>query len=234
MGEVSGKYDTFFTPAGFTFAIWGIIYLGLIGFCIYHFGKAFRADVNHEANRNLLKINYLFAINNIATGLWTFAFLQEKLLLSVCLILIQLITLLLLNIRINSYRPGQSVANRLFTQIPLSIYFAWICIATIANISAWLVSIDWDGFGISGQTWAVIMIAIAMALSVFVILNRRNPYFGLVVIWAFYGIIQKQTQFSNTSSVTGAAWVGFILISGLVVFQFYRNHLRDKEIGFSS
>ncbi len=233
MGEVSNKYDSYFTPAGFTFAIWGVIYVGLIGFCGYHLVKALRADVNQEANLGLLKINYLFAINNIATGLWVFVFLQERLLLSVGLMLIQLVTLLLINIRLQIYTPGKSAANRWFTQIPLSIYFAWICIATIANTCAWLVSEQWPGFGITEQNWAIILISIATALAVFVILNRRNSYFGLVVIWALYGIIQKQNQLPATGYITTAAWLGFSLVAVMVIFQFYRNQLAAKKSNHS-
>src|SRR5687767_11191217 len=147
IGEVSGKYPTLFTPAGITFAIWGVIYIALFAFCGYHLVKAFREDEDQEANRDLNRIGYLFILNNLATGAWTIAWVYEYLLLSVVLILVQLITLLAIQVRLGIYNPGRSVASRWFTQFPLSIYFGWIIIATVANISAELVGWEWNGWG---------------------------------------------------------------------------------------
>src|SRR6476646_1164872 len=94
--DVSNKYDTVFTPAGITFAIWGVIYLSLLGFTIYHLIKAYREDIHSEASQSVLKIGNFFILNNIATTLWVFAFTYEYLFLSMVLIIIQLITLWLI------------------------------------------------------------------------------------------------------------------------------------------
>ena len=76
MGEVSNKYDSVFAPAPFTFAIWGLIYLSLFGFTIYHVVQAYKTDALTEANETVLKIGHLFMINSIAISLWVFAFLN--------------------------------------------------------------------------------------------------------------------------------------------------------------
>lgn len=192
MADVSRKYDSVFTPAGITFAIWGVIYLSLFAFTIYHLLKAFKEEAHSEANHVLLKIGYLFIINNLATTLWVFAFLNEWLLLSVILMLIQLLSLLFIFIKLNLYDVNQTFKNKLFTQFPLSIYFAWICVATIANISAYLVATGWDGFGISDTNWAIVLIFVVLGLSLFIILIKKNVFFGLVILWAIYGIILKR------------------------------------------
>ncbi|TXK47538.1 hypothetical protein FVR03_09085, partial [Pontibacter qinzhouensis] len=94
IGDVSSKYPALFTPAGITFAIWGVIYVALAAFCIYHLLKAFKADLNHEANAATRRIGTFFILNNLATGAWTIAWVQEWLLTSVLLMLVQLITLI--------------------------------------------------------------------------------------------------------------------------------------------
>lgn len=141
IGEVSDKYPTLFAPAGITFSIWGLIYLALIVFCMYHLIKAFNADARHEANLEVQRLGYLFILNNLATGAWTIAWVHELLGLSVVLMLVQLLTLLAMQLRLGIFDPARSVASRWFTQVPLSLYFGWICIATIANVSAMLVGI---------------------------------------------------------------------------------------------
>jgi hypothetical protein len=149
----------------------------------------------------------------------------EWLLVTVFLMLLQLVTLLQIHLRLGIYDAGCSAASRWFTQFPLSIYFGWICIATIANISAALVGLKWNGFGLSPEVWAISMIAVATLLTLFVVVNRRNPYVGLVTIWAFYGIILKHQdlQLPESIHIISAAWTGLFLVALTVLFVFYQN-----------
>ena len=225
IGDVSDKYPTLFTPAGITFAIWGLIYVALAIFCVYHLIKAYQADSTHEANADIHRMSYLFILNNLATSIWIFAWVNEWLLFSVVLILVQLVTLSAIHLKLGIFNPARSLASRWFTQFPLSIYFGWICIATIANISAILVGLQWNGFGLTAGLWAIIMIAVATLITIFVVLNRRNPFMGLVTIWAFYGIILKHQPLNLASSpdIITTAWIGLGIVALIVILQFYRN-----------
>lgn len=214
VGEVSAKYDSLFAPAGLTFAIWGLIYISLIAFCIYHLYRAFKSDKADQANSDTTSIGWLFIINNFATGIWLFAWVNEALLLSVFLILIQLVTLILISIQAHISNPDRPIMSKIFTQFPLSIYFGWITIAVIANISAYLLSVGWNGFGINQNYWVIIMIGSATLISLFIILVQRNFFFGLVVLWALYGIILKRKTIDaiQYESIIIAAWAAFIIV----------------------
>ncbi|WP_299986448.1 hypothetical protein [uncultured Pontibacter sp.] len=224
IGEVSAKYPALFTPAGITFSIWGVIYLALSAFCIYHIVKAFKEPALHEANVDLKRLSYYFMLNNLATGAWTIAWVNERLLLSVGLILIQLVTLLAIHIRLNIFDTSRSAASRWFTQVPLSLYFGWIIIATVANISSALVGLGWDGFGVSEGIWAMIMIVAATLIVVFVVFSRTNPFVGLVGIWALYGIILKHRELSAAESpqIITTAWISLAVVALVVVLVFFR------------
>lgn len=228
-GDISAKYETLFTPAGITFSIWGLIYLALFGFVIYHLISAFKADYDDEPNQVLLKINYLFIINNIALALWVFAFSYEYLGLSLILIVIQLITLLFITINLKLYSPHKSVASRLFTQFPLSIYFAWLCIATIANFSVYLISINWTT-SIDAGTWVIILIWTAVALAVYMIIKKKNPYFGLVFIWALYGIQLKRIMIDEElyREIILNTWVAIAIIGLSVLIRFIINFMNKS------
>lgn len=223
-GEISDKYETVFTPAGLTFSIWGVIYLALFGFTIYHLVRAYKDDVHSETSQTLSRIGNLFIVNNVATTLWVFAFTYEYLFTSMLLIIIQLITLLKIFINLQLFDNTKTFNNKLFMQFPLTIYFAWLCVATIANISLYLVSINWNGLGIEPSIWAIIMIIVTVLLSVFIITVKKNPFFGLVVIWALYGIVLKRTAVDEEafSNVILTAWVGFGVVAVLTVFQWYK------------
>ncbi|HEX7366989.1 MAG TPA: hypothetical protein VF273_07830 [Pelobium sp.] len=192
--DISDKYDTVFTPAGLTFAIWGVIYLSLFFFTIRSLIKATKEDIHSENSQDVLRIGNLFIINNIATTFWVFAFTYEYILLSTILIIIQLITLVMIFVRLNLLDRSKTFENKLFTQFPLSIYFAWLCVANVANISLCLVYFKWDGFGISPGIWAMALVSVVILLSIFIILAKRNWFFGLVAIWSLYGIYLKRQQ----------------------------------------
>jgi hypothetical protein len=221
--DISNKYATVFTPAGITFAIWGVIYLSLFAFCIYHLIRAYKDHVDAEASVAVLKIGNLFIINNIATTFWVFAFTYEYLLASMLLIIIQLITLLMIFIRLNLFDINKSFSSKLFTQFPLSIYFAWLCVANVANISLYLVSIGFTGFGGFGEvSFAILMVAVIVLITLFVLVVRRNLFFGLVVIWALYGIILKRTAIDELTfnSMIKVCWIGIGMITLAIVAQY--------------
>lgn len=192
VGEVSDKYPSLFTPAGLTFSIWGLIYIALSAFCIYHVVCAFRKSADHPANKDTAKIGVLFILNNIATAIWLYAWTHYLLILSAVLIVFQLITLAQMNVRLNMHDASRGIESKGFTQFPLSIYFGWITIATIANISTVLTSYGWNGWGISGMNWTITMIAISVLITVWVLNRRRNVFYGLVVLWGIYGILLKR------------------------------------------
>ena len=223
--EISAKYDTMFTPAGITFSIWGLIYFSLFSFVIYHLVKAYKEQQNSEANVALEKMGYFFTLNNLATLLWVFAFLFERIGLSLILIVIQLLTLIKIIIDLKIYDLYKSFNSRVFTQLPISIYFAWICIATMANISVYLVSIGWDG-GLSPRTWTAILVWAAVALSIFMSIVKKNPYFGLVVMWALYGIQLKFKAIDASSfyNLIISVWVAFAIVGFATLIRFIINH----------
>ena len=47
-GEISNGFPVLFVPAGYVFAIWGLIYLGLIAFVVYQFLPAIAAKPRRE------------------------------------------------------------------------------------------------------------------------------------------------------------------------------------------
>lgn len=231
VSEVSARYETLFTPAGITFSIWGIIYLMLGLFCLYHIIIAYKHDRTHPANYRLLQINELFIILNLSSAAWLIAWTHERLLLALGLIVVQLLCLLVINIRLKIYEPLRSAAFKLVTQVTFSIYFGWISVATVANAASWLTAIGWDGFGIDPVQWTVIMISIVIILSLLMIFIRRNIYFGLVVAWGLYGIAEKRNgadlHAEDFIINTALAGIGLIIICSII--QLVRNLGRKKK-----
>jgi hypothetical protein len=231
VAQVSDEFPTYFTPAGITFSIWAVIYIALCGFVVFHLIKAFRSNERDHANQELDLIGWTFAINNLATIAWLFALANGKLLWSLILMTIQLVTLMIIHHRLRIHNAHKSFSNKAFTQFPLSIYFAWICIAMIANTAVYLTSSGWNGWGISGVNWSITMISIAVMLAVWVINRKRNVFFGLVVIWALYGIMLKGREAGTVEyePIIMVASVGMGIIGLACMFGLIRNLQIPKD-----
>lgn len=232
VGQVSNQYPSVFAPAGITFAIWGIIYLSLFGFCIFHLVMAFKKEETHPANIIVLKIGWLFIINNLATAAWLYFWVNEQIWLCAFLIVLQLTTLVLIHIKLGIYNSNTPDNIKTFTQFPLSIYLGWIAIATIANISAALVSSGWNGFGLSTIFWTNTMVSIATLITVFMVIGKKNIAFGLVVLWALFGIVLKRKQVDAAiyQDVILTAWIAFGVVTACCVLQIFLHFKRAKAL----
>jgi len=100
--------------------------------------------------------------------------------------------------------------ERLSVSLPISVYLGWITIATVADISATLVSLHWDGFGISAETWAVVISLLVLVIAVLMAAKRRDVTYELVVIWAFVGIAVNQ---SSNQTIVALMLAGIVIVA---------------------
>lgn len=220
-GTVSDKYATFFTPAGLTFAIWGIIYLGLGAFIVYQIIDSFRIDEGRTSFVD--RIGVWFIVSCLANMTWLFTWHYEILWLSVIIMLVLLGSLLMIYQRLNIGLEAVAHPIKYYVHLPFSLYLGWISVATIANISSFLVSLEWGGLGISQPVWAVVMVLIAIILAALMLLRRGDVFYALVIAWASFGIYTaRNTQEPMSDTVKWVALVGMILILGGIGFTFFR------------
>jgi hypothetical protein len=209
---VSAKFPTYFTPAGFAFSIWGIIYLGLIAFTFY------QALPTQIANPQLVKIRKWLMLNGLCNAAWLPLFHYEYMPVSVAVMLLLLYTLVQINV-ILSQEKVKSTTEKWLVEIPFSIYWGWICVATVANVSILLSTTTWFGFGISAPMWSVIMIVIATAIGSWAYLKIPNLAYILVFVWALFAIFKMQadTEIVAKTAIIAIGVVGLVI--GLKVFK---------------
>lgn len=187
--DVSDRYPTLVTPAGFTFAIWGIIYTLLAVFIIYQLlakNKTF-----------LQQVGVFFALSSLLNICWLFLWHYNLISYSLILMFGLLASLILVYLRLDIGRATVSLKERICVHFPFSVYLGWISIATIANVSVALTAVGWDGFGIPDETWAVVIICVASVLTLAMLVLRKDVAFSLVVVWALVGILSKQGDYGN-------------------------------------
>ena len=158
-GDISDRFDVFFVPAGYVFSIWGLIYAGLIAYAIYQILPAQRD------NPRLRSIDVPFYVASLANIVWIFLWHYEFFALTMVVMVILLVSLIVIYLRLGIGRTLPPSGERWFVQLPFSVYLGWITVATVANATSLLDFVNWNGFGISEQTWFLIMLAVAVVVA---------------------------------------------------------------------
>jgi len=213
--DVSAQFPTLFTPAGFTFAIWGIIYLLLIGFAFFQF-----SFWRQENPQYLEKLGYLFILSCAANAGWLFAFHYLQIGLSMLLMLVLLGSLLVIYRRLEIGRSAQQGTVRWLGQLPFRVYLGWISVATIANASILLTHLGWEGQPPGPVFWTLLILTVAAAIALWMLFRNEDIPFVLVILWAFYGIYSARIAGQNSSEgmVATGARAGMLLLAAAVLF----------------
>lgn len=217
--EISDKYITLITPSPSSFSIWGVIFILLLVSVVVMVVK--KNDLYYQ--NSIKEISVLFPISCILNILWmvTFSYLQIE--LSTALIFGFLITLALICERLRRIHEK----NRFLLPLTFGLYTGWLLIATVVNIAASLVKVEWNGFGITDEIWAAIILVIGVILVLIVLRNNKNAVFPLPIAWAYFGIYKFlkapdgfQGEFGFLQTL---ALIGMVVLVAMAAIQLYRN-----------
>ena len=185
-GELSDLYPNLFVPAGFTFAIWSVIYLLIIGFVSYQWiGSSDKSKID--------KVGLWFVINGLANGSWIVAWHYELVPVSLLIMFVLLGSLIMLYKSLDINYFG-SHGIQWLVNVPISVYLGWISVATIANFTTVLVNNGWTGFGVSEDIWAVVVLIVAVILGCLMMYRHKDLFYAAVIAWASYGILSKRLE----------------------------------------
>ena len=190
VGEIANTVlaGVLITPANYAFAIWGLIYLGLIAYAIYQFHPARRQDPQIQ------QVNKLLIVACLAQVLWIFLFTLQRFAWSVLAMLAILLPLIAIYLTFDIGLRRGSSRQRWMAHIPFSTYLGWIAVATIVNVASALYAAECGGWGLSPVVWTAVMIGVATVLAAVVIAQRGDLAFTLVFIWAFVAIALRHAD----------------------------------------
>lgn len=218
-GQISDYYANLFAPAGVTFSIWGIIYLLLAGYVLYQF-----VNKDKKIEKLIQTINPLFITTSLANILWIFAWHYDFIGISVLIMSVLLISLIKIADFIN--KNQFTSVEKLFIKAPFSVYFGWITVATIANITVFLVSVGWNGFGIAESVWTSIILVVGALIGILRMTKDKNIAYGLVLVWAYLGILLKHTsvtgfngQYSSIIATVVVCVLLFVFSLGIILYK---------------
>lgn len=226
-GEVSDKYHTLITPAGYAFAIWGLIFLGLLAFAIH------QALPSQRTNPRFRAVGWWVVLNTLCNAIWSPLFNNERIGVALIVILVMLFSAaiieqrLLMQYRIPVVAPDldatlpespASAAETWLARIPFSIYFGWLTVATILNISVYLKATEFDLLNTSEQTWAIGVLIVGLVVGAWLFNRYRSVAYILVFTWAYVAIAVEQAGNGSVQIAAGAGAVIAVLlaISGVI------------------
>ena len=215
---ISDRYENIFTPAGFTFAIWGLVYLALGLLVIYLIIGVLKGYERSEQIVN--KIFWPFVLSSLFNGLWIFAWHYDQIFLTLLLMVGILFSLIWL------YRKLKSLpfaADRYL--LPISIYLGWISVATVANVTVFSVSVNWGQLGLSDELWLAILLLAVLLIAAYMLYNQNDVAFNLVILWALTGIFAARLE-----AAEGLNLAAFLpLLTGILLLALLINYYRLKQ-----
>lgn len=208
--QISDSFPVLFTPAGYVFSIWGLIYLGLAGFAVYQALPAQRDDPR------LAQISPWFLASCVFNCAWIFLWHYNQYPLTLLVMLGLLFTLIVIYRRLEIGLRPVAGQERWLVSLPFSVYLGWISVATIANFAIVLYDLKWNALGISPVIWAIALLAVAALLGAAMIGLRREIAYPLVLVWAFVGIAVQQAA---TRPVAVFALLAAAAVAGLLIYS---------------
>jgi len=223
--QVSQRYSNLFTPAGYTFAIWGVIYALLLLYILAMWGLLPRKKISADV---FCSINYWVIALNLLNACWILAWHYDLILLSVVIILGMLACLIFINNCVSKFKLTNE--QKWFTSIPFAVYLAWIIVATVANITALLVSLDWNGWGLDPSVWTVIIIIFATIISLITALKLNSIAVTVTFLWALIGILVAQltTQSGQYLNIIITLSIAITLTLIVLIYQLYKRFKKPK------
>ncbi len=215
-GEISDFYPNYFVPAGFTFSIWSVIYIMIIGFVVCSIAATGK-KMAEPIKQVIQKISPYFQITCVLNIAWLLTWQYLYLVSSLIIMLAFLITLIILYIKIIGSKKTLTPFYRFWIYHTFVVYLAWICVATIANFTALFIGIGWQGSPLPEEIWSIVMILIALVLGIFFVGRRKEPAYGFVLSWAFFGIYAKQITAAKDISNVAALSICILLALNITI-----------------
>lgn len=218
IGEIANTRfaDVLIIPANYAFIIWGLIYLGLISFAIY------QVRPTQAQNPHVQRLGYAIALASIFQIIWVLVFLGRSFVLS-WVAMLGILGSLIVGYGRLARSPRLHFKDRWFIDTPLSIYLAWICMATILNGAIALQALNWQGWGISPALWTAVMLVLGGVLAGIIFWTQADVPFLLVVVWAAVAIAIRQMGETPLVTMSGAivaiALLSVFLVARLLYFK---------------
>ncbi len=204
IGNIAEDKQAMIQPAGFAFAIWGLIYVLILAWLI-------KLLMIRSHNKKIVsRLKYLPIINFLLNSAWIIVYTQQWFLVSVIVILALLYNIARMYVILSDYRG--------YNRLPFSIYFGWTTVATIVNIFSLALNNHIQTiFGLDELSWTMIALILATIIGIFIAISFKDWLYPLVLIWPFYGIYIENNNYYLSLDVTLITASLLLFITAIIV-----------------
>ncbi len=199
-GAVSDAAPTPITPAGWAFAIWSVIFVGLAVFAVWQALPAQRVP-----RYDRLAVPFVAA--NLLNGLWQIPWLTGHFGIAALVITGILVSLVATYVRLD--RLALRGAERWALGVPVSLFLAWLSVAAPLNLTIWLRDLGWTSDAV---VWPVAVVLAVAAVGAWLLARTGDLAVALVLLWAFTAI-GVGVEGALLAAVVGA---GLVTVAALV------------------
>ena len=237
-GAIADLYPNLLVPSGFVFpVIWNIIFFSQLAFALYSSRDLFMKSAKDVDMPYLEEVNIFFIIANGMNTAWIIVWGYLLPVVSIFFMIGLLLCLMIIYLRlgIGSGMNERTLKDKVFVDFTFSWYFAWISIATIANVTAILVFLGFtDGgaymgallpgavaktpfFGINDVAWFCVMTLVGAVLAIIVLRERKDLIFGGLVAFALAGIFLKRILDIIPLALYAGMCADFVIVAMIIV-----------------
>lgn len=217
--QQSALFDTRVTPAGYTFGIWGVIFLGCVVYAV------FQSRSVRSGDRLLRRVGWHTAGAFLGNTAWEIECqLHGMSWLSVAIIVFTLAMSGLAFRELVRIRILLTPAESLCVLLPVGLLTGWVSVAAFANVSQALVA-NGANLGMTPEDLAIVLIVGAGLTGVAVtVWSHGERSYAYAVVWGLIGIaIANQTKWQNGSG----AWAAWSMV-GCVLAGLYADQIRAQ------
>ncbi|MGO2748023.1 tryptophan-rich sensory protein [Microbacterium sp.] len=212
---------TVLAPAGFAFAIWSVIYLGLLAYAIWQFAPAQAAKARHRA------VGYGVAASALLNAVWIMCVMAWRIAESFVIIVILLGVLLMTFVRACRRPRRGTVAEIVLIDGVIGLYLGWVTIAAAANLAAWLAGVGIESWAEAPGVPGTITLIFAGLVAVFTAWRGGRWAPAVASTWGLIWIaIGRWAQDPAAPVVASTAAVLAVVVLGVTGWRF-RLRMRD-------
>jgi hypothetical protein len=221
VADVSDKYPTLFTPAGFAFAIWGLIYGTTL---LYAVSALLPSQLDVRLHDRVAP--WLLA-TNVLSSLWVVCFTTEHFLPSLLVIVAILICTIVMYKVTSDHLVTEHLSH--FWRLPFGLWMGWLGVAALANLCLTAAASGMDAWPVSAAAWTAILLVFAGVVAISISSVFLDPVVSLVVSWATAAIAVAHWQDSSLVAVVAALVALKTLLIGVRLLAFSSLPLARRE-----
>ena len=190
---------TLVAPAGPAFAIWSLIYAGLLALAVLQLLPARRSDPRQRST------GWLVLASLVLNAAWILC-VQAGWVAATVPVIAALVAVLAVAWARLLRTPPASRLEAALVDGTVGLYLGWVCIATVADVAAALADAGVDSTGPVATAWAVTILAVATLVGAgLAVLGRGRLAPAAALAWGLAWIAVARATGEPASGVTAAA-----------------------------